>query len=419
MENLRLIHDFADGTLNPAQEEQLFQMLASNDEYRNELKQQLAIKSAVKNDASAYTPSAKSTLKVFSALGFAAPIAGSAGAGQAAAATNSSVSTGASVTKAGFWSNLSTPIITGVVSTVATAVVAILLFQPFLSNMDSKINNLQKQNQVLSKQIDNNNLNNIPVVTSQETDNKQTSTKMNSQKPIIKYVYISKDNKANVNKTELIDSPRTTDENSNINLSLANIVTSNVDGVFTDDSYIPDEYKFVPDIEFPNLYIRDNIGLNLEVNRLINWFDQAPTINPANYNKMNNTAITLFYQVSNDFYLGAEYRQETFFQTFKGVDSKGQAFEYQQQPNFTSGGIVARYAPNELKFYGLVPYAQLYGGVTNVGYIGRAMIGLKYSPYPNISFVVSGERSQLYYKYQNASFNGGKYDINYGVSFNF
>ncbi len=418
MEELRLIHDFADGTLSSGEEEQLFQMLASNDEYRTELKQQLAIKSAVKNDTSAYTPSASSTMKLFSALGFAAPIAGGAGANQSVG--SSSASTAGTAAKAGFWSNFSAPIITGVVSTLATAVVVILLFQPFLNNMDGKINSLQNQNQQLTEQLNNQKSNNIPVVTSNSTDNKQIATKNNSQqsiaqqKPIIKYVYITKDEKKD-NKSEVIKNP---EESRNLDLSFADIESERINKINSNEFNIPND-KFVPGIDFSNINVRPDLGLNLEVNRLINWFDVAPTINPANYNKMNNTSMTLFYEVSNNLSFGAEYRQETFFQTFKGLDSKGQLYEYQQQPNFTSGGIVGRYAFNSLKFYGIVPYAQLYAGITNVGYIGRGMIGLKYSPYPNISFVVSGERSQLYYKYQSQRFNNGKYDLNYGVSFNF
>jgi len=419
MDELRLIHDFTDGTLNPAEEEQLFQMLATSDEYRNELKQHLAIKSAVKNDTMAYTPSAGSTMKVFSALGFAAPIAGGAGASQSVAP--SSASTASTATKTGFWSSFSSPIITGVVSTLATAIVAILLFQPFLNNMDSKINSLQKQNQHLSEQLNNQKPNNIPVVTSNSIDTKQIATNDNSQKPIVKYVYITRERNEESNqkmKSGIIESPKEIEENSNFDLSFADIVSDKIDRINNNELNIPNN-KFVPGVDFSNIHIRSNLGLNLEINRLINWFDVAPTINPSNYNKMNNTAITLFYEVSNNLFIGAEYRQETFFQIFNGVDNKGRLYEYQQQPNFTSGGIVGRYAFNYLKFYGIVPYFQLYAGITNVGYIGRGMLGLKYSPYPNISFVISGERSKLFYQYQNKPFNSSKIDLNYGVSFNF
>lgn len=414
MDKSRLIHDFVDGTLNSVEEEQLFQMLASNDESRNELKQHLAIKSAVKNDTMAYTPTANSTMKVFSTLGFTAPIVG-AEVNQGVSSSSATISSG---TKAGFWSSFSSPIITGVVSTLATAVVAILLFQPFLNKLDNKINILQKENQQLTKQLENQQINNIPVVTSSSTDSKQTAQKTVLQKPLVKYIYIQRDNKTN-EKSEINQKPIENEGFTNLDLSMSNIVNDKINTINNHKFNLPYDNKFIADIDFSNIYIRQNIGLNMEVNRLINWFDTAPTINPSNYNKMNNTSITLFYEVSDNISLGAEYRQETFFQTFRGIDNKGQLYEYQQQPNFTSGGLVARYSFNNLKFYGIVPYLQLYGGITNVGYIGRGMFGLKYSPYPNISFIVSGERSQLYYKFQNKRFNDGKFDLNYGVSFNF
>ena len=86
MEYSKLIHEFADGTLESGNEEELFRLLASNEDYRGELKQQIAMKNAIKIDAKAYTPSAASTLKIFSSIGFTpstpAPTSGIAGSAQ-------------------------------------------------------------------------------------------------------------------------------------------------------------------------------------------------------------------------------------------------------------------------------------------------------------------------------------------------
>ncbi|MFW5701359.1 MAG: anti-sigma factor family protein, partial [Bacteroidota bacterium] len=65
MDYTKLIHEFVDGTLSPEHEEELFASLRSNDELRSELKQQMAIKSAVRSDTKAFTPSAASTMAIF------------------------------------------------------------------------------------------------------------------------------------------------------------------------------------------------------------------------------------------------------------------------------------------------------------------------------------------------------------------
>ena len=48
--------------------------LSASEEMRTELKQQLAIRNAVRSDIKALTPKAESTLRIFSELGFTAPI---------------------------------------------------------------------------------------------------------------------------------------------------------------------------------------------------------------------------------------------------------------------------------------------------------------------------------------------------------
>ena len=67
-----------DGELDPMHESALFAELSVNTDLRQELRDHLAIRSAVKDDRMALVPPAMLTNSVFSGLGFAAPFAGAA-----------------------------------------------------------------------------------------------------------------------------------------------------------------------------------------------------------------------------------------------------------------------------------------------------------------------------------------------------
>ena len=72
------INQLLDGELDAMHEAALYGELAVNEELRTELREQIAVKSAVKDDRMALVPPASLTNSVFSGLGFTAPLAGAA-----------------------------------------------------------------------------------------------------------------------------------------------------------------------------------------------------------------------------------------------------------------------------------------------------------------------------------------------------
>ena len=76
----KLILDFADGTLDSSKEEELFFHLSVNEEMRGKLKQLMAIENSIQDNTAYFAPPAESTMKVFSALGFSAPVEAAAAA---------------------------------------------------------------------------------------------------------------------------------------------------------------------------------------------------------------------------------------------------------------------------------------------------------------------------------------------------
>lgn len=86
------LHDFLDGSLDGAQEQSLFSELASNSALRTEMKDWLAMKSAVWSDVRSFAPPVDAGESLFSALNFSSSL--SAGSGSVA---------GAGVASTGIW----------------------------------------------------------------------------------------------------------------------------------------------------------------------------------------------------------------------------------------------------------------------------------------------------------------------------
>jgi hypothetical protein len=161
----------------------------------------------------------------------------------------------------------------------------------------------------------------------------------------------------------------------------------------------------------------NRLGLTAELRGSQYWFMPGEaTVNPEKFAMFNNTAASLLYQLTDNISVGADIRQETFFQVFEG-DSAGLKFRYSQQPNFTSYGLIMRY--NITHWGDFSPMGQIYIGGTNAGLIGRLMAGMAYSPYPDISFMLGIEYSGLKYTHQVQGYNASKLGVNYGVGFSF
>ncbi|ROL62183.1 hypothetical protein D9V86_02075 [Bacteroidetes/Chlorobi group bacterium ChocPot_Mid] len=424
MEYSELIHELTDGTIEPVREPELFNALASNEELRAEFRQQLAMKSAIRTDAKAFTPAAQSTLNIFSSLGFVPPpVATNSGAGSAANAI---------VKSSGFFSKFGAAMITGAVAVLTTGIIAYWLFNSELSGLKNENHNLTL---ALQKET---NRNTIPIVKNMVQDNVGNS-KDTPEKVKIKYIYIKQPTENNqlteTKKNDNLETDKRDETQSETQTAVNNSQSENtlyklfdkVNFGFPDynlsmmNGLLPMN-KIANNNEFDESYpidIRTDLRLSLEILNMQNWFDIAPTITPKEYNKFNNTSVTLFYSLFDDFQVGVDYRRETFFQRFEGKDDKGLLNRYEQQPNFQSAGLVLRYANKDFNLWGVYPFAQVYTGGTNVGLILRGGLGLRYSLMDYLSFVLGANASSLTYNYGGVSWRSNRYDLIYGLSFEF
>ncbi len=401
MEYTKIIHDFIDGNLDAGQEQELFYNLSSSDELRTELKQQIAIKEAIKGDSRAFTPPASSTIGLFSSLGFNPP--------------SSNVETTPVPGNSGlmnFLSKYRQGLIGGVIATMVTASLLFFFSNPF-GKEENPIHNdfatsVQPKGTVAGQS-------NVPKIESY-SNNEQVKVRYITK---VRYIDVPR----YVDKTYAEATESKQDETASNQLD--NITKSRPWGILKPMLTSGGQERIYPDLTsvpqtnlLPSLFIPGNpLGMSVEFRGSQNWNMPSETIYPQKLSKFDNLALAVYYDFTPDFSAGLEVRQETFFQKFQGIKD-GERYQYQQQPNFTSYGLNLRYIlPFDM--WGIEPFGQISGGFTSAGYIARGMAGLKYSPYKDISFILGGEYSRLEYKHQGSPYNANKFGLIYGVMFNF
>ncbi len=394
MDYTKTIHDFLDGSLEATGEEEFFLLLSNNEELRSELKQQLAMKDAIKSDTKAFSPSAASTMAIFSTLGFSSPIAAEA----AAPAFGTKVGNFFSQYKQGF--------VGGIMSAVATIAIVFWFFNPMENIADKSLPvkgesyaGMQPANKALQLSL--------PKVVSKSIGNSKPNV-------VVKYVYLPKE-EANTSSQPIISESRS-NASDVAELSYSAHLAKQQQPTLSVENNSDGTQQ---DAIFNDLMIHSvelNSGFSLEVRGSQDWLMNGSNITPATFPKFNNMGLTAMYSLSENFQAGIDIRQENFFQDFTGYDEiNHKIYNIQQQPNFTSAGIALRYTWND---DGWIPVInQITLGGTNAGIIGRFMLGTKYSPYHNISFMLGIEYSILRYFHQDEYFASPKVGLNYGVTF--
>lgn len=428
MEHEILISDYLDGTLSAKHEEQLFSSLAQSQELRHELRQQLAMKAAIRSDVKAFTPKADSTMRIFSELGFAP-------AAPAAMTLSQKL--------ASFIVAHKVPIISSFAS-VAMTVAAFLLLWPRSGSEFGNVNYLPREvNQVSAAHE-------IPVAGSYAAnidvlDNSPKSPAQSGQSivnssrenVIVRYVYLDEDSNVIVNRDETrnlseksqssteINNKRRRDDfvitksvaNSNGNVYISDMRASsrmngpsdgftagadfNIDELLSDESFL------------------SRLNLAVEFAASQEFFTHEVNVHPASEQVFNNSQISILVSPITDLQVGTEYRRENFYQVFRGYGANGNLFEYEQQPNFETFTLKARYKPDFLRTGSFSPFVSGAFGVNNAGYVSRIGGGVIIFPDAGYSFLVTTEYSGLRFMHNDAWFYSNKLGLNLGISVNF
>jgi hypothetical protein len=405
MSNYEILNEFIDGDLPPELEPELFAQLSTSEEFRSLMKHTIALNRAAKSPSMLSQPPAATTHSLFSALGIAVlPDSAEPEIMQVPGKRR----------------------YLPMISTIAAAILVMILLT---FSMREPINNFTKATAGHASAI---NKSAYPVISSESIDNKQAVNTIISRDTVVKYVYVQPKKTETTIQNDVPDITSLSSAGSIsgfMNFNPAGLI-NDIDPIVINRQLIQrDNFnKIIPAIDTSSLQFALNgniesgnvkiIGMTVEFRGSQNWFNPEPNIEPKNKALFNNNSLALMYSVTDEIALGAEVRQENFFQKYRGYDRVLSSESiYEQQPNFTSGGVFARYANSSLGF--LRPFVQVTGGANETGYIARGMAGLIINPVRNVNIIFGYEYSRLFYNYQSTEYNSDKKSFNYGMSYSF
>lgn len=419
IENLQLIHDFIDGTLDKAQEDKLFMLLNAHEDLRGELKEFVALETTMKSDAAALTPPAASTVSIFSHLGYtsangSAPI--SEGAAQVA-------KTGAF---GSFFTRYGQGFKSGLFCTVATAIVCLYLINPYLHRMTGQpslptivstdIESGASQNRAASDKIRGHAAAQSDAGEMSQPDSEGLSRgtaqlSRNIRTPLTQPL-------KEANNQAMGEVPK--DRKPTFIIARANGRPSLA---YADDEMSHNETPFgegeqlsaIPGDPWRGFEGPSGLDLVIEVRAHEDWSIPAATVPESGSPLFRNTSMTLFKPFADDWRLGIDLRQEFFYQEFEGVNADGQTVRFIQRPSIVSFSLAGRYTIDA--WGGFSPFVQATLGGTEVGFIGRGMLGLEFTPNRDYTMILSLESSSLLFQHNNSSFWSSKVGLHYGISF--
>jgi len=380
------INNLLDGDLEAMHESSLFGELAVNSDLRAELKQQLAIRSAVQNDRVGLVPPIALTNTLFSGMGFAAPLAGAA-AGAAGGGlliqwlTRMGLPLLTSIAAAGISygvyssaDNSNKP--ATVVLQNNTSVAGNATPEPRVTSASDQtlINNLRKENTTLRASL-------RATLRAQETSQPEeiTSVVESRQEPT-------------VDRIELTNSQNLTYSNEPRMLQATAITPINIRTV-----------------QYPSFLVQlrgisGTSVTNVNVPVQTSWYD--------------NMSIGLLYQLSDRNAVGLEFGTESYAMSFEGQQN-GQTIQYEQQPLSAWAGVTYRHTLPTIGKTAFAPFGQALLGGTKFGPLGRLTAGVTYAPSGPLSFIFGLEGSTMAYQFQNSWYATSKIGFTYGLAVRF
>lgn len=391
-----MIAEFAEGTLNSTEEDKLFYLLSSDDEFRTTYKNHLAIKSAAVAGGLSFILSPNSKAAIFDKLNLALP-------------TTVPVPTLSYTEKlSNLWLKNRKYIATAALSVAATL---LFVYNPF----SAKVNSVNKTAPINNIQYSS--LNNNYGLTHSNGYDKGKALKLQT----LAVKNISSENaKSNLISNDILNNnPSNNSDFEGKSNHLDNLLSVSKLNSFLPGLAYNEEPNLVTSSNYEPLQINvaDRIGLfSFEFRGMSPAYSQSPIISPKNNAAFNNSGLAGLYNLNKNFSFGIDLRQENFYLNYKGTEGADQ-YNYQQQPNLTSISLVARYKLNGI--FGFNPILQGAFGVNSLGPVSRLMAGIEYQFIQNLSLVAGYEYNLLMFKYQNQSFTSSKYNLNYGIKYSF
>jgi hypothetical protein len=418
MDNKEKLLDLIDGRLDVEQEQALFSELSYNDALRADFKSYMTIDKAIKSDSDSLAPSTAATNSVFASLGYTLPpdVAPQPVGG------------------GGFFSS---KMFTGIAGLVVGAIFTFTLVNIFFDQSDENIETklIQDQNQISTNLESTNSVaaaepqamvvieikNGTPIKTHQIFSRTQKQ---------IPRVNLVAEEEVNSNAKEVIKLVPLDEETESTEIKKQEMLISNSSiENHSFDSFVfnPNEQSFdfaqsSSPIKLTNNQVAEQvndskaIGMSVEIKNHEAWHFPRHTISPSETPIFNKLGIAVLFETTDNLELGFGIRRENFYLEYDG-NELGINYNYFQNPNLVSYGVIARYRFAEMSNF--EPFVQTELGINSYGIIGRLAFGGELVVFKNISFIFNIESGLFVYSHQINMYTAKKIGFEYGVKFNF
>lgn len=378
MENFDLIYKYLDDDLSSEQEDLLFSHLNNDPSLRAELKSLMNLKKIVSNKDMNYYSSEASKKQLFSNLGL----------GEVSLISN----------------------ILMFLTIPALAILSYFAFEYFEHKEVQLADSTAEESQKIDIEL--------PELIQQEINKISRFDLTNSRNTIQKFRDSKNQYLSNLNSSNVLtnSSEHVQDESENI-IDLGNKIEQIVYPVISSNLF---KNSFGFDVNSNRLcdlgVVRSEYEFNKKRIRLEfsnnNFWDQTPArVAPTRYQDFNNTSIKLSYNIYDNIELGLAYTRENFSLKFRGEED-GVLYDFYQQPNYSTFGILLGYS---LKFKKYEPFVNFEGGVNATGRVLRAGLGLRYNINRSFGLQVNGAWNGMYYNRFGTQNLAEKYQFNYGL----
>ena len=408
-----MLHLLVDGELDSSQEATLYNALASNDELKTQMRELLAIRESVHNDIEAYSTPASATRNVFTALGFAPletmPV-------QAPTVIQPAAT---------FMSRLISKMWAPALSAIGASLLTALLF---MNHNKASVNYTVPNNfPVISSygentlRNDNGTIKNNSIIKNKIVHSKFKG-KSAGQVIAQNFEPIAVEQEPVLNQQPVIEEENNSDNTMPVNSLLAQ---SNIDNM-TYQPQVKSDYGtqiFNPAnskvLNSAGASSKD-LGISFHIRGIsaasypsVNVNSEAPTM-------LSNIGLGLYTHLYKNLKIGYELGQEPFGLWYYNTDGIN-TIPLGKNPILLWSGIsILGTFGDKLPYLGYgQPYAQIILGGTEIGPLGKGIVGLQFNPYNSFGFQFGLEGSLLIYRNQSNWFFTKKLGITYGMFINF
>lgn len=395
-----MISAYLDGELDVTNDEPLFSALATNPELRTEMREHLSIRSAVRSDVEAFTPPVGAAQTIFTSVGLDFP---------ATPAPEKRKTLGL------LWPRFWRPAAAALVLSVLTGSAVGIWYENKLDSILAAAVNQPENRSVVVLQSAPNSDGVLPAMSAaQQTTSVRTTTVQ--RRPASDYPPVAMDN--SVPTTAAAPTTENTSSSSEMTQPVSEATTAEVqqNPTIASATIAPPDARNVRGSKFEPVELYPQFWMQV---RGASTIKSASPLPVSGTSLIDNLAVSAGYKLSSAFSIGIEGGRECYPLEYSGM-SEGVRLNYRQYAPIVFGGVMAQLSLSPLRdMADISPFLTVSGGGTEIGPYLHGSLGLTYPLSEQLSFMVGGDVSAVFYDFQQQSFQSWKSGLTYGLLFQF